>query len=138
MLKGCKIGIQKGDNKNIGSILGWFAMDRNVIREMDGYPILTDKDTTWFVVYKNLEVLAFAAVKQMKNHAVFTYSFVDKPFRKKGIHKELIKARLEWVKSQNIKTIKADCTKSSLPNMKDVGFKVVKEFQNWTKVELHL
>ncbi|MFN3802462.1 GNAT family N-acetyltransferase [Belliella pelovolcani] len=138
MLKGYKIGIVKGNDRNIGNLIGWYAMDREVIKEMDGYPILTDSDTTWFVAHKNLEVIAFGAVKKMKNHAVMTYSFVFKSFRKKGLHKELINRRLDWIKEQKINLVKADCTKSSLPNMKAVGFKVIKAFQNWTKVELNL
>ena len=117
MLKNYKVGIVKGDDRNIGNLIGWFAMSREIIREMDGYPILTDKDTVWFVAHKKLEVLGFGAIKFMKNHAVLTSSYVVPEFRKKGIRQ-----------------VKADCTNASLSNFKKAGFKVVKEFKNWTKV----
>lgn len=138
MLKNYKVGIVKGDDRNIGNLIGWYAMNREVIREMDGYPILTDKDTVWFVAHRKLEVIGFGAVKRMKHHAVLTYSYVLPEHRKKGIHKRQLDERISYIKKEGIKTMKADCTKSSLPNFQKLGFKVVKEFNNWTNVEIEL
>lgn len=135
MLKNYKVFDVKGDDRNLGNLIGWYAISREVNREMDGYPILTDKDTVWFVAYKNLEVFAFAAVKRMKSHAILTYAYVDPKFRKKGVYTRLLNDRLEWVARNGFTTIKADCTAASLPAMQKAGFKVVKQFKNWTKVE---
>ena len=135
MLKNYKVGQVKGDDRNLGNLIGWYAISREVNREMDGYPILTDKDTVWFVAYKKLEVFAFAAVKQMKSHAILTYSYVDPKFRRKGVYKRLLRDRLEWVEKKGIRKVKADCTAKSLSALKQEGFEVVKEFKNWTKVE---
>ncbi len=138
MLKNYKVGIVKGDDRNIGQLLGWFAMSREVSKEMDGYPILTDKDTTWFVAHMKLDVIGFGAIKWMKSHAILTYSYVVPEFRKKGIHKRLLDDRIAHIVSKGMKLVKADCTKASLGNFKRLGFTVSKEFRNWTKVEKEL
>lgn len=135
MLKNYKVGQVKGDDRNLGNLIGWYAINREVIREMDGYPILTDKNTVWFVAHQKLEVFAFAAVKVMKSHAVLTYSYVDPKFRRKGVYMRLLKERMEWISKNGIKKVKADCTAKSLHALRKLGFSVVKEYRNWTKVE---
>lgn len=138
MLRNYKVVDVKGDDRNLGNLIGWYAISREVNRELDGYPILTDKDTLWFVAYKNLEVFAFSAIKFRKDHAVLTYSYVDPAFRKKGVYKRLLSDRMDQLRKKGVKLVKADCTSASLHALLKEGFVVVKKFKNWTKVEKQL
>jgi N-acetylglutamate synthase-like GNAT family acetyltransferase len=124
-----------GDSKKLFMLIGPFAMDPKVIRELDGYPILSDEKFVWFIAMDEKQVVSFAALKQHKDHCLFTNDYTDPAYRQKGLHKALLQKRLDWCKDNEIKLIKADCTETCLISFKKAGFKVVKKFNNWTKVE---
>jgi GNAT superfamily N-acetyltransferase len=115
-----------------------FAMNPKVLREFDGYPIVTSKDYVWFVVIENSEAIAFASLKIFKNKVKFINSYVTEPYRRKGIHTKFINERLKWCKENEVKLIEVDCLNSSLQQYLKLGFKEVKTFVKWHKLEMHL
>ena len=115
-----------------------FAMNRKVLREFDGYPIVSDKDYTWFIVFDKGEAIAFASLKTFKNNVKFISSYVTEPYRKQGIHTKLINERLKWCKENDVKLIQVDCLDSSLNQYLKLGFKEVKTFVKWHKLEKQL
>ena len=138
MSKNYNIVTLYGKSKEVYNKIGPFAMDRQVIRELDGYPILADDDMVWFVAMDGNKVIGFSAVKKHKSFSEFTYFYVIPEYRKQGILKTLFDECMKYAKRNDIKSIKADCTEICLKVFKKAKFKVVKEFQNWTKVEMEL
>jgi GNAT superfamily N-acetyltransferase len=124
-----------GDDEKVYSLLAPFAMNPKVIREMGGYPILTDQNLHWFITMNGSKVVAFSAIKVMKDYCLFTYDYTIKDFRRKGLHRSLLQQRIAWCKEEKIQLVKADCTKESLPTYKAEKFKIVQEFVKWTKME---
>lgn len=133
-----KINIKKykGNDSFIYQQLGRFSMDRTVIRAFKGYPILTSESHTWFIAFEGETIIAFAAVEILKNGtAIFMNDYTLPDYRKKGVHKKLIKERLRFVKKEKVKSVSADCTKLCIEQYTKQGFSIVKEYTQWTKVE---
>lgn len=135
-----KIKQYKGTDDFIYQNLGRFSMDRSVIRAFKGYPLLTSENHTWFVALAGDDIVGFAAVEILKNNntAIFMNDYTLPPFRKKGIHGKLIRKRLAFVKKTKVEMATADCTKSCIKQYTKEGFKIIKEFVQWTKVEINL
>lgn len=124
-----------GNTVRVTDFIGRFSMNPEVIREMGGYPILTSEKMRWWVAIAEKKVIGFAAVKETAKHLMFTYSYVIPEWRRKGVYKATVAARMEWAKANGYKTIKADCTEFSLPYLLKLGFVKIQEFKGWTKVE---
>ena len=132
-----------GLDNRVYELVGRYAMDAGVLKEFYGWPITTDKDTKWFMVHEGdhmskESLMGFAAVKKIRGRWLFTSDYVVVEHRKKGVHKKLMATRLKWckVRAEGVTGIIADVTQHSKANYLSAGFSVVKEFVNWTKVEL--
>ena len=120
----------------VHGIIAPFAMDAKVLREFDGFPILTSEKHIWIKLENDQILIGFAAIKTLKNGIVeFTSDYVLPQYRQKTHHRKLIAERIRQCIKMGVSQIKADCTKHSLGNYKRAGFTVVKDFKNWTKVE---
>jgi hypothetical protein len=115
-----------------------FAMNPKVVREFDGYPILTDKSYVWFVVFDNNEVVAFASLKVFKNKVKFVHCYVIDSHRRNGLHIKLIIERQLWCKNNDVKLIEVDCLATSLDQYLRLNYKEVKTFKKWHKLEKQL
>lgn len=124
-----------GSNPDVVKLIGSFAMNPGVIREMKGYAITTNEDMVWFIQIDGSRVLGFGAIEKKKDHVVFTQDYTEKENRGRNIHRGLITERLQWCKAHKVKKAVADCTNMSVHNYRNAGFAVVKEFKDWTKVE---
>lgn len=133
-----KINQVGGDDPSIIRLIGKYAMNPNVIREMKGYPILTDENTVWFTAFSSKSLIGFGAITIKGEAMLFTNDYTIEEHRGKGVNLELIKKRVEYCKAKGFKKAIADCTHMSVKNYVKCGFKVVKEFKEWTKVELEL
>ncbi len=130
-----KIEIWKGNDSKVYANIGPYAMNAKVVSEIEGYPILTDENYIWFVVFDGKEIIGFSALKLSQQSAEFTNDYVSPEYRKKGVHSKLIKERLSWCKENGIKYAKADCTNVCIDQYIKAGFKVSKSFVKWHKVE---
>jgi GNAT superfamily N-acetyltransferase len=134
-----KTEILKGASAKLYKLVAPYAMDRKVIVEFDGYPILTDENHLWFVVFSDDgAMLGFSAIRQLKAHVEFTNDYVLPEHRKKNIHKKLIEERIQWCRENKVTLIKSDCTNACLPQYKKAGFKILQSYVKWHKVELQL
>jgi GNAT superfamily N-acetyltransferase len=138
MSKVYKITQYDGEHPGMYMHIAPFAMNPKILREFEGYPIVTSKDYFWFIVFDNGEAIAFASLKVFKNKVKFINTYVTEPYRRKGIHTTLINERLKWCKENEVKYIEVDCLDSSLQQYLKLGFKEVKTFVKWHKLEKHL
>ncbi|MDR2064847.1 MAG: GNAT family N-acetyltransferase [Prevotellaceae bacterium] len=133
-----KIQKLSGTDKRLYELIAPYAMNRSIVAMFDGYPILTDENYCWFIVFDNENLAGFSAIRQTQKDVEFTYDYVIPDYRQKGIHKKLISERIKWCKKNGIKHIKADCTNECLPHYLKAGFKIIKAFTKWHRVELIL
>lgn len=133
-LKTMKIEKIKGDDEKIYQYIAPFAMDTKVLTEFYRYPILTGSDYLWFIVFSNKRPIAFSAIKIEKDKLFFTSDYVVPEKRNKGFHDAILKERIKWAKENNFKKIYADCTKKCVKNYLKNGFKINKEYKDWTNV----
>jgi GNAT superfamily N-acetyltransferase len=130
--------IIKGDDNLVYKYIAPYAMSQAILREFDGYPIITDKSFTWFILFKGRKIIAFSAIRKRTNSVDFTSAYVLPEYRNQDIHENMIKMRLDWCRENSVKKIKVDCNAVSLPKYLNVGFTVFKEFNKWHKLELDL
>ncbi|MDR3133721.1 MAG: hypothetical protein LBU42_06825 [Prevotellaceae bacterium] len=130
--------ILKGTSAKLYKVVAPFAMNKQVVAEFEGYPILTDDNYLWFIISDGKSMLAFAAIRRLASCVEFTNDYVLPEYRKKNIHAKLLVERIKWCKENKVELIKADCTNACFPHYKKAGFNVVKSWQKWHKVELTL
>jgi GNAT superfamily N-acetyltransferase len=133
-----KTEVLKGTSAKLYKTVAPFAMNKQVISEFEGYPMLTDDNYLWFIISDETDILAFAAIRRLASHVEFTNDYVLPEYRKKNIHSKLIAERIKWCKENKVKTIKADCTNTCFPHYKKAGFTTIRSFEKWHKVELQL
>jgi GNAT superfamily N-acetyltransferase len=136
-----KTEILNGTDKKVYEIIAPYAMNSNVISDFEGYPILTDENYLWFLIFSDDgKLTGFSAISKTKTQidVEFTNDYVIPEYRKTGIHKKLLSERIKWCKKNNIKHVKAVCMNEWFPHYLKAGFKVVREFVKWHKVELTL
>lgn len=130
--------ILNGTSAKLYRMVAPFAMSRRVIAELDGYPMVTDDNHTWFIIKDGRKLLGFAAVRRTAKHARLTNDYVLPEYRDKGVHQMLLTQCIDWCKEQNIRLVKAECMKEHLPTYKKAGFKIVQSYAKWNKLELAL
>lgn len=138
MYKGYRIEQFYGDETDVFYALAPFVMDKQIINQFDGYPIFTDKDYVWFIVYDQMDVIAWASLKVKKNTVKFMTAYVKPEYRHKGIHTELIGQRMDWCEKNGRRIIEVDCLTTSVNQYKKLGFSEIKTFQKWHKLIIEL
>lgn len=138
MLKNYKLKQYDGTHPGMYMYIAPFAMDRKVLREFDGYPIVTGENHRWFLVFNNGDAIAFLSLEVKKKDVQINYTYVVPDHRGKGIHEELIKEALEWCRKNDHKHIEVDCLKTSLKAFQKFGFKVKKQYVKWNRLTLDL
>lgn len=138
MLKGYKFVEMKGDSPDIYGHIAPYAMDRSILREFDGYPILTDESYVWFLVFEKNKLVAWASIKKNKDVVKFVNAYVDPTHRRKGIHTELIHRRIDWCEKNGFMKVEVDCMDSSLNQYLKLGFKRIKTFKKWHKLSAEI
>ncbi len=138
MSKNYEIRQYDGEHHGMYMHIAPFAMNQTVLREFDGYPIVTSKDYIWFIVFVKGEAIAFASLKIFKDKVKFINSYVVHAHRKQGIHSILVNERIMWCDKHDVKRIEVDCLSSSLNQYLKLGFKEIKTFVKWHKLEKHL
>lgn len=138
MLKNYEIKQYDGKHPAMYMHVAEYAMDPKIIREFDGYPILSDENYQWFLVFDKDKMIAFASIKIFSNKVKFISTYVLPEYRRKGIHAELIKQRLDWCRKSGYKIIEADALNTSLNQLKKAGFKEIKTYAKWHKLLLEL
>lgn len=104
------------------------ALDKNVYKEL-GYPIFSDKNHTWYLLYLDNILIGFCAAIFKGNHYSFNHGYILNDYRGRGYYKALFKKRMEEHKGFYIK---AAATKSSLNTFLIFGFKIIRETKNYT------
>jgi len=138
MLKNYRLKQYDGEHPGMYMYIAPFAMDRKVLREFDGYPIVTSDKHQWFLLFDNGDPIAFLSLEVQKKGVQINNTYVVPDYRGKGIHEELIKQALEWCKANGHKHIEVDCLETSLKAFQKFGLKVKKQYVKWNRLTLDL
>jgi len=84
------------------------------------------KNTKYYGIYKEGELVGFSGVLRYKNKTIFKNHWIKPKHRKKGYFKEMLDFLLNEYKGK----IEATCTKMSINEYKKGGFKEIKKFKN--------
>lgn len=128
--------IHRIDNANdcfyrlVGPLLG----NRQAIKELGG-PIYDDPGKQWFVATQDGAALGICAMR-LYRIAEFCSDYTVPRWRNQGVYRELFKARLLHFRGYGLKAAFAMATPKSLPVFLANGFRVVRQFKNFTRVEL--
>jgi GNAT superfamily N-acetyltransferase len=128
----------KGNDEAIYEHIAPFAMNWNILREFDGYPIVTDESHTWFLVFLKDKLIAWASLRKEKKVVRFVTAYVLPDYRRKGIHTELIYQRMDWCEKNGFLNIEVDCMENTIKSFKKIGFKIVKSFKKWHRLALEI
>jgi len=96
------------------------------------------KNTVYYGLFKNEEMIGFTGILPYSNKFVFKNSFVLEKHRGKGYHKKMMDYRIKLAKLSGVKIIEATCTNMSLNNYLKYDFKIIKEYKLYTKVRKHI
>lgn len=107
------------------------ALNKDVYKEL-GYPIFSDYNHTWYLLYIKDDLIGFCSSISKKNHISFSHDYILKEFRGKGYYNCLFKYRLLDTKKQIIKSV---ATQKSINTFKRFGFNITKKTKNYTFVQ---
>jgi N-acetylglutamate synthase-like GNAT family acetyltransferase len=116
------------DAPSVIELIGSFAMDRSVIKEL-GEAVVFDEFDTFYIKEMDSKVVAFAAIT---GKAFIKYIYVDRNKRGLGLFSDLLKA-IE--KDHQGLLIKAVSTKMALPMYLAKGYTLTKSFSNYFKIQ---
>src|SRR5690606_34013074 len=74
--------------------LSKIAFDYNVYKEL-GYPIYSDKNHLWFLIYKNNKLIGFCASINKKGKITFSHDYIIAEERNKGYYYLMFYERLK-------------------------------------------
>lgn len=97
--------------------------------------LVFSKSTKLYGLFMDDNLIAFTGIQFYKNKAVFKNHYVSPLHRGKGYFKQLFNYSLVAVKSKGINTVEATCTNMSIKHYLNNGFRVIKEYKNYTKVK---
>ena len=87
------------DKSKFYSHMGKYFAEPKYQKEM---PYLANKEgSVWFLVFEGNVLIAFASLHELKNKMVFQHSYVEEPYRKKGIWKKLNENRFKYASNKN-------------------------------------
>lgn len=125
----------KGISKEFYQFIAPFAMDKKVISEFDGYPIYTSSSHLWWIAIENKKVVGFCGLAQEKKSTLFTFDYVIPEKRRNGIYKKLFKERFSWCEKNGVRHIKGDFSGCIVDYIEKQGFKKIKSFVKWHRME---
>jgi GNAT superfamily N-acetyltransferase len=111
--------------------LGPYLSRRDIVAEI-GAPIWDDDGKEWFVARVGRKVAGFAALKTVGKHRSLVSAYVLPDFRRRGIYRELVVARLAHVDNGPLKAV---ATEASVPTLKWAGLKATGARGKFTVME---
>ena len=115
------------DDINFHGTIGKFAIDRKVVGEI-GYNIYDSPNCRWFVAVEGGIILAISSLDGNK----FGIAYVSPKYRKNGIHKAMVQARLD---ACNYGRCIVVCNNISMKAYIDIGFTEYKTSHKWHWLE---
>lgn len=102
---------------------------------MAGY---SDK-AKYYGLFSDMGVLiGFTSIQFYSTKAKFNNHYIFKPFRRKGMFKQLMDFSIEVCKQRGIKEIVATCTAMSLPEYLKRGATITKQYKRYTAITLSI
>lgn len=116
-------------------LLGPFLSRREVVKDL-GYPVWDDDGKHWIVALRGKVVVGFCGWRQEKDHVVFASSYVLPKYRKGGVYRQLVAARLADIPKPC--RVRVTANANSFPLLKKQGFRPVRQFKNFTTMEMEV
>jgi predicted GNAT family acetyltransferase len=118
--------------------VGPLAMNPEVLKEYEGYPIVTKPGFKWLISIQDGKCVGFLAfsVNEEKQSANLQNCFVSPELRKHGIFKKMYNEFIKRIPAKSkVELIATDTGKAVF---KGLGYKVTKDFTKWHKMEKQL
>lgn len=122
------IQIMPSNDPDLYNNIGPFAMNRNVIRYRDGYPVLNDDKKTWFIACKENRICGFLSTESATG-----YLYIQNVYTESNeILETLIGKVIREIQSGHIK---ASAQVKELDAFTKNGFRIESQSVRWAKVE---
>lgn len=112
--------------------LSKIAFNYKAFKELT-YPVFSDENHTWFLMYKNGILIGFCAMVLKGNKIKFTHDYVLETERNNGYYDLLFKERYSNAKG----VINAVATNKSLSTFLRYGFNIEKKTKNFNFVSTY-
>jgi hypothetical protein len=96
--------------------------------------LIFSEGTEYYGKIEDTILLGFVGLKEYPRKYMFKTDYVLKPYRGRGVYRELNDYRVKLVNDRGFKPVELYCTASSLPLHLKNGAKVIKEYKISTKV----
>lgn len=129
-----------GTNKSLSQYLFNFSVDRSVIKELCG-AIYNSKDSVWYFPIVNSVVVGFGSVRSDtdKNIAWLDYAYVYPEYRKNGLYRELLEARLADIRQSSAIEIRLLTNNKIVIELTEkIGFKTISSRGSWVTMQVML
>jgi predicted GNAT family acetyltransferase len=110
--------------------IGKFAMNPEVVKEFDNYPIVTGKDWIWYLAIEGEMCVGFLAYSVSGKKLKLEQMYVIPDLRKKGVCQKLYDAFLKNVEGE---AYEMHCVATNLGNpfLLKNGWQTTKSFVKW-------
>ena len=127
--------IRELTESEVYTLIGPLAMDPLVLKDHDGYPIVTKPGWVWLAALESVgpKCLGFFVYSEKDGVVTVENSHTLKDYRKQGIYTKLWAEFEKHVVGKKVKLTASLMSRSFIE--KNRGFTVVKQFKNWTVME---
>ena len=91
-------------------------------------------NTVMFGVYDGAKLMSFCGMLFYANKVILKNAYVPAEHRSKGLYKYMMQSMMNVARDRGIKKAEGTCTKMSLPHCLKIGFRIIKEYKEYTKV----
>jgi len=118
------------------ALLGPFFARREYRREL---PYLVDDDGhIWFVVMDGGTLAGFASLHVDRRGGHLHGLYVASEYRAMSIARQLVKARLDYLRGLNVHIVNVTCNEQSKPLLQEFGFQPSEQRGQYTMMEMPL
>lgn len=124
-------------DKSVYCEVGPFAMNRQVVKELEG-PIYDGAGYTWLIVKDGDKVIAISSLdlsRLDKGNASFGLTYVVPEYRRQGIYRHLFAMKLALCRERGAKTVKGLANPLSAILFEENKFDVTSERGKWKHYE---
>lgn len=122
-----------GLDDQVYSIIGKFAMNKDVIEKLDN-PITTSFKHSWYLLYIDGQLDGFCSIK-MQNYSVRISNIVSIKRSVTDFMKDVLTEIESDLRSSNFKTVSVYCLVKDISLFKIVGFSETARRVKWATVE---
>ena len=109
------------------------TFDFHNLGKKDG--LIFKEDISYIGYYENDILIGIAGYEEKNKKAILRCTYVLRDYRGKGIYGELVRYRLDILKSKGFNVVESTCTEKSLYYHLRRGAKIIKSYKKYTKIK---